>query len=253
MAPNFQALSDAPIIELDTIDSTNNYAMRIIDADTAQPGLTIVAKEQTSGKGQRGRTWTDTPRQSVLMSIIVVPKAGLDKQFVFNASVAAAIAESLQDIDEQWDVRIKWPNDIIVNDKKTGGILIENVLRGSQWLYSIIGLGVNVLQESFPDNLPNAGSLKTASGKAYKVVDIQNILRNSILKEVMHIPMEMQVMERYNTMLYRINQDQAFADDANEWLATVLGANADGRLEVQTTDGRIEHYVHGAVQWLWAK
>jgi len=54
-------LSEAPIIELDSIDSTNNYAMQLIDADTAQPGLTITALQQTHGKGQRGRTWNDTP------------------------------------------------------------------------------------------------------------------------------------------------------------------------------------------------
>ena len=62
-------LSDLPIIELDSIDSTNNYAMQLIDANKAQQGMTIVAQSQSAGKGQRGRLWIDEPGQSLLMSI----------------------------------------------------------------------------------------------------------------------------------------------------------------------------------------
>ena len=121
------ALSEYPIIELDSIDSTNNYAMQLIDANKAQHGLTIVAQKQLAGKGQRGNTWADTPGESLLMSIIAMPDRAIHEQFVFSASVAVAIAKVLQKLNNNWQVNVKWPNDIIVNDKKAGGILIENV------------------------------------------------------------------------------------------------------------------------------
>src|SRR5689334_16225981 len=91
LAVNSQPISDAPIIELDTIDSTNNYAMRLIDADTAQSGLTIVAGQQTMGKGQRGRQWLDKPGENLLMSIIIAPAYSLEEQFIFNMAVTSAI------------------------------------------------------------------------------------------------------------------------------------------------------------------
>jgi len=116
--------------------------MRLIDADTAQPGLTIVSDMQTAGKGQRGRIWVDTPNESLLMSIVVQLPYDVEHQFAFNVTVSLAIADYLQDLKENWDVRIKWPNDIIINDKKAGGMLIENVIRGSQWAYAVVGLGV---------------------------------------------------------------------------------------------------------------
>src|SRR6478672_5010264 len=107
-------LVDAPIIELDNIDSTNNYAMRLIDADKAQPGLTIVARRQESGKGQRGKIWVDSHGESVLMSIIVKPGMEIKDQFLFSISIALAVAHSLKYLNNDWDLKIKWPNDIII-------------------------------------------------------------------------------------------------------------------------------------------
>src|SRR5690606_29724577 len=122
----------------------------LIDADTAQAGLTIVTDVQTNGKGQRGRKWLDAPGESLLMSLVVVPEYEIEHQFSFNMAISLAIADYLQHIYENWDIRIKWPNDIIINDKKAGGILIENVIRGNKWAYSVVGIGINILQYTMP-------------------------------------------------------------------------------------------------------
>ena len=97
-------LSYLPIIELDTVDSTNNYAMQLIDANKAQQGMTIVTQSQSAGKGQRGKVWLDAPGQSLLMSIIILPNAEISAQFVFNASVAVAIADVLEKMHQQWQI-----------------------------------------------------------------------------------------------------------------------------------------------------
>lgn len=245
------ALSDAPIIELDTIDSTNNYAMQLIDADTAQHGLTITTLQQTKGKGQRGRQWSDVPGQSLLMTIVCVPDRAIDAQFAFNAAIAVAVAEVLQDLNENWHVSIKWPNDIIINDKKAGGILIENILRGSEWSYAVIGLGLNILQDHFPDSLPFATSLKIASGKEFKPTEIRDKIRENILRYVDSKKSTADIMRLYNQSLYRKGDAQKFTDGSTDWPAIIQGTMADGTLQVRTADGDIVHYTHGVVAWKW--
>ncbi|MDR3680086.1 MAG: biotin--[acetyl-CoA-carboxylase] ligase [Flavipsychrobacter sp.] len=251
MSLNFTALSEAPIIELDSIDSTNNYAMQLIDADTAQPGLTITALQQTHGKGQRGRTWNDTPGSSLLMSIITTHPLLLNHQFQLIMATAVAVAVTLQDLYEQWDVRIKWPNDIIVNDKKAGGILIENVIRGNNWLYSIIGLGLNVKQESFPIELPHATSLKIASGIDFDLKTLRDKLRLEILEQTAKCAVNQDLLKQYNGLLYRKGNVQGFADAKESWEAIIIAAAQDGTLHVQLPNGSIVPYTHGMVTWTW--
>ena len=244
-------LSDSPIIELDSIDSTNNYAMQLIDANKAQQGMTIVAQSQYAGKGQRGKVWVDAPGQSLLMSVIVVPGRLIQEQFVFNASVAVAIAHVLQNLSEEWQIHVKWPNDIIINDKKAGGILIENVLRGSKWANSVIGLGLNVKQQQFPEDLPFATSLKIAAGIDFNMTQLRDALRESIILCTTCPPPAEKIMARYNELLYKRGQLQSFSSTEGSWDATLLKVHTDGTLEVQLTYGTTTHYHHGQVAWEW--
>lgn len=253
LAVNLQAISDAPIIELDTIDSTNNYAMRLIDADTAQPGLTITAGQQTNGKGQRGRQWLDKPGENLLMSIIIPPAYSLEEQFIFNMAATVAISDTLQSLNELWDVRIKWPNDIIVNDKKAGGILIENVLRGNNWLYSIVGFGLNVLQDSFQPELPYATSLKKESGKSYQINILRDMFRLAILKNTVTKHASDEILKNYNDQLFRKGCLQRFEDNAREWQGVITGVNSNGQLMVIPDDGNLAYYTHGSIAWVWDK
>lgn len=245
------AYNNPPIIELDSIDSTNNYAMGLIDADKAQHGLTITTMQQTAGKGQRGRQWVDTPGESLLMSIIVVPTCTIDEQFAFNASVAVAVAEVLEEIYKKWQIRIKWPNDIIINDKKTGGILIENIIRGSSWSYSVIGLGLNILQLQFDDNLPYATSLKVASSIDFDIKALRNKIRDKILDYTSGQIKPATLLQRYNELLYQKGNTQKFTDGAHEWQAIIKSATEEGTLHVQLADGSISHYKHGMFNWVW--
>jgi len=227
--------------------------MRLIDADTALPGLTIVTREQTAGRGQRGRKWADNPGESLLMSIVVRPKQTADRQFPFSAIVATSIVEVLQNFYENWDVRIKWPNDIIINDKKAGGILIENVLRGSLWAYAIIGFGLNINQRTLGDELPYATSLAREAGKAFDIEEMRNAIREKILLNVYSEASETSVMELYNEYLYRRNSLQSFMAGDNEWMAEVCEVGGDGQLRVRLEDGSYTAYTHGTVNWNWGK
>src|SRR5690606_18341153 len=121
----------------------------------------IVAEQQHSGKGQRGRHWQDEAGASLLMSLIIAPQKPVNQQFIFSAAVAIAVAQVVSELLPNQQIAIKWPNDLIINDKKAGGILIENILRGSTWSYAVAGIGLNVNQTLLPQ-LPNATSLRLA-------------------------------------------------------------------------------------------
>lgn len=244
-------MPDAHIIELDLTDSTNNYAMQLIDGNKAHPGLTIVANQQTAGKGQRGRTWVDTPGQSLLMSMIIAPKHSLAEQSLFNMAVATAIVTELQQLNDNWTVQVKWPNDIIINDKKAGGILIENVLRGSSWSYAVVGLGLNILQPAFPEDLPHATSLKIASGLEYDKRTILTALREAIFYATSFPKDATTLLRDYNNLLFRRGQQQVLTEDGLPVTTTILHANADGTLSVQLENGSIRNYVHGQAVWAY--
>ncbi|RYG40769.1 MAG: biotin--[acetyl-CoA-carboxylase] ligase, partial [Chitinophagaceae bacterium] len=117
-----------PFLELDTVDSTNNYALTQLHAGLAQHGTTFFAHEQTAGKGQRGKTWLAEKNTAVIMSIVIDPfPLGLARQFQLSACIAVSAAEVFGTYAGE-GTRIKWPNDLYWGDRKAGGILIENVI-----------------------------------------------------------------------------------------------------------------------------
>ncbi len=225
--------------------------MRLVDADTAQEGLTIVAASQTQGKGQRGHTWADNPGESLLMSLIIRPQHSLERQFMFSATVAVAIANVLQKLDERCDVQIKWPNDIIINDKKAGGILIENIIRGSSWTYAVVGLGLNVNQPLLPAELPYATSLHQATGRRFDMDELLSQLRQEIITLTAHPQADEDILAQYNDSLFRKGSFQAFGKDGDRWKAEILSVTPDGKLQVRLEDGTGIGYVHGSVEWIW--
>ncbi len=247
---NVNEIVEAPIIRFLEIDSTNNHAARMIDADTAQAGLTVVAGEQTAGKGQRGNVWKDEPGRSLLMSVVICPNVNADAQFSFNAAVAVAVAQTLQNIDTQIEVKIKWPNDIIINDKKAAGILIENTFRGSTWSHSVIGLGLNVLQPYFPPELPNATSLFLATGKTFDIEKLMLQIRTQIIFNTNNNHLHT-FLEEYNRLLFKKGVEQLFIKEEKEFSALILGVNNNGQLVVRVDDNTEEFYTHGVVVWKW--
>jgi BirA family biotin operon repressor/biotin-[acetyl-CoA-carboxylase] ligase len=162
-------LLGAPLIELSTIDSTNIYAMAQIKEGLAKSGSCYTADFQTNGKGQHGRVWESNKGQNLLCSYILELNT-LDAlknwtpadQIGFSAAIAlgaraffAAFAGS--------ETKIKKPNDIYFSDRKAGGILIENLVRGQEWTWTVIGIGMNINQTEFSPEALNSVSLNPIS------------------------------------------------------------------------------------------
>ncbi|RYG06419.1 MAG: biotin--[acetyl-CoA-carboxylase] ligase, partial [Chitinophagaceae bacterium] len=150
---------------LDSVDSTNNYAMANVHAGMATHGMAWFANEQTNGKGQRGKSWEAASGKNIILSIAIKPPVVLQQQpFLLSCLVATACAEFMQSHCAQ-HIAVKWPNDLFWRDRKAGGILIENKLSGDDWKWAIIGIGINVNQTEFETARNQPVSLQEIAGR----------------------------------------------------------------------------------------
>jgi BirA family biotin operon repressor/biotin-[acetyl-CoA-carboxylase] ligase len=159
---------------LHEVESTNTYAMNLLRNVNPIEGTVIHTDHQTKGKGQRGAVWASKMGQNVTMSVILKPTFLIQNRSFYLSKIAAlALYDVLTDIDAkgQYDIKIKWPNDILINQKKIAGILIENNLSDKSFQYSVIGIGFNVNQTEF-DGLLNATSLSFAFGKNFERLSV---------------------------------------------------------------------------------
>lgn len=232
---------------LDCVDSSNNYAMGQVHAGLAKHGQAWFAKEQTGGKGQRGKTWETGKNENIALSIAVVP-AGLETVHQFRLSVAVSLAS----FDLFYKIAgegtsIKWPNDIYWRDRKAGGILIENVLQGNSWKFAVIGIGINVNQETFNAELNNATSLKTITGNEYDPIELAEELYRNVMQRINSIhDSDFEVMlKEYNRRLYMLGQEVKLKKGDIITEEKISGVSQTGKLQTTNTE-----YNFGEVEWL---
>ena len=138
-----------PFTELSTVDSTNIYAMEQIQANLAVHGAAFFAREQTAGKGQRGKHWEAVPGENILLSVVLNTQfLVITQQFHLSVMVALACYDFLE-LYITDELSIKWPNDLYWRDRKTAGILIETSLSGNKWPWAVAGI-IGCLQFSRP-------------------------------------------------------------------------------------------------------
>lgn len=236
------------IIELSEIDSTNNYAMRLINEGMAEHGVCIRADYQTEGKGQLGNIWQAQESKNLLISVVLDTKGfAIEKQFYLNAATCLAIAEMLMNQYRLKDVHIKWPNDIYAGNKKIAGILIENQIRGTQWTHAIVGVGLNINQLKFED-LNRATSIQLETGKTEK---IQLVLKN-LLKELQKtfrqmINKEAELFTNYNENLMAMGKSILYRKNFETHQGTLLSVKENGCVEIET-NGKKREYKHKEIE-----
>jgi len=236
-------------IILPVIDSTNNYAMRQIQAGLATHGATWFALEQTSGKGQRGKSWLTTPNQNIMLSAVVTPGLLPSHQFWLSATVALACYDFYKKYAGD-ETRIKWPNDVYWRDRKAGGILIENVFRGAEWLYAVVGIGINVNQVAFDPALPNPVSLKQITGKDFDPAEMGRELCQALENRYQALQAGGidTIMQQYQQVLYKLNQPVTLKKGTILFETTIRGVGDNGRL--LTKDVMEREFDFGEVEFI---
>lgn len=232
------------IIKLNAIDSTNSFLRQLSTKDLVEDFTVVVAKHQTKGRGQMGTKWSSQESKNLTVSVFKnISYIKLENYFFISMVVSLALYKALS-VFQIKKLRIKWPNDILSEDKKLAGILIETVIKQQQMQAAIIGIGLNVNQTKF-GNLPNASSLRLISGKVFSLDEVlQELLKQMELYfklleqgELDHLKLQ------YETYLFRRGKPSTFKNASDDMFAgIILGVSDSGNLKVQIEDGIVKEY-----------
>ncbi|MEA3450599.1 MAG: biotin--[acetyl-CoA-carboxylase] ligase, partial [Bacteroidota bacterium] len=169
-------VNDFSVTFFDELDSTNNFAKDFLDKNEKKKhcNKVIVAENQTEGRGAFENKWTSEKELNLTFSIIICPNISAKDQFYISKITSLVLIKYFK--NNAIEAKIKWPNDILIKNKKIAGILIENSIIGNSLSNSIVGIGININQIHFPPEL-NAISLKTILKKVFsKTIELKNIL-----------------------------------------------------------------------------
>ena len=237
------------VMYYDETDSTNNRAKE--EGDNKAPnGTLFVADMQVAGKGRRGRVWQSPAGSSIYMTILLYPQLSPLKAPQLTLVMAIAVAEGIKTVTGL-DTKIKWPNDIIVNGRKICGILTEMSTEIDYINHVVIGVGINVNQDEFPEDIQRtASSLKIELGHRVKRSELIAAIMKSFEKNY-EIFMETKdlsgLQELYNSMLVNLDRDVKVLEPGNEYEAHALGINKTGELIVRTPKGEEKEIYAGEV------
>jgi BirA family biotin operon repressor/biotin-[acetyl-CoA-carboxylase] ligase len=239
-----------PFIEISSVDSTNNYAMQQVQKGIAQHGVAYFAHNQHSGKGQRGKQWHAAPGENIILSVVLdTSYLQVSKQFGLSMAIAMA-AHDLFSSCALNNTSIKWPNDLYWCDRKAGGILIENIIRGKDWQWSIAGIGININQIIFESSVLNAVSLKQITGKIHHPVQLAKELCRHLdqrYNQLIHQGTK-HLLPEYNSVLYKRNELVKLKKTNVLFEATIKEVNEYGQLIVEAGTKKV--YTVGDIEWI---
>ena len=231
--------------------------MRQVHAGLAQHGFAVFAHAQTAGKGQRNKQWLAQPGRNIMMSVVIAPErvGGGTPAFIFSMAMAVAahglLKKTCPEFDEGFtpDVKIKWPNDLFIGDRKAGGILIENSLSGDTWKMAVAGFGININQIDFGELNGKATALTQHTGKTYEVITVAKALCieiDGVLKKLERAPQE--IFETYQQQLYKRGEWVKLKQGSRVFEAQIKSVNAAGQLVTQHAVE--ETFNVGSIEWL---
>ena len=223
------------ILELDIVDSTNSYAIDMIKQVNIAEGSIIFTYNQTKGRGQMGNVWQSESGKNLTFSLVLHPHfLSIDKQFYLSKITSLAVLEMLTHFlnTSLYDIKIKWPNDILVNEEKIAGILIENILRGNFLQSSVIGVGVNINQRGFQELAKKATSLAVLLEKELVIKEALSLFCSHF--EAYYLMLKQAHFEKitqlYLGSLYRFNERAKFTAKEESFQAILTHVEESGLL-----------------------
>jgi len=238
-------------IILTKVDSSNNYAIKLINSGKAVHGTVVLALCQENGRGRGGNVWESAFGMNLLASIIIFPGfLTADKQFYLSKITSLALVDLLS--KETGGITIKWPNDIYVGEEKIGGILIENMIRGNYIESSVTGIGLNLNQTDFSPALPNPVSLKLITEKDYRIESVMDSLRKKFFfwYDKLHAGKLKEIDARYYGRLFRRNIWSLFKKGDEIIEGRISGIGKYGQLIIEKRSGGISEYMFNEIEFV---
>lgn len=202
---------------------------------------------QTKGRGQYGNTWSSTAEKNLAYTLAVKAEHFTVSDFMFNYYTAIAIRDFLANLTD-CDVKIKWPNDMILKNKKIVGILIEKK-KINQNNYFLIGAGFNILQEKF--EISNAGSLLTQTGRNFNLNDFTLQLHDFLTEKLKNIPSEEEILKLFNTNLFRKDEISVFEIEKTRQNGIIKKADENGELWIDLENDGLQSFYHKEIKLLY--
>ena len=231
------------IIKLDAIDSTNDYLKVLAKKQLLENFTVVTADYQTNGKGQMGAKWLSEAGKNLTMSVLLKDVL-INNSTIFNLNVAVALSViTVLDSMNIFKVSIKWPNDIMADTKKVGGILIENSLKSDGTITSVIGIGLNVNQTDF-SQLTNASSLVLETQQEHNRED----LMQKILVQLQHFAgivttQPDYLWQLYHERLFKKGIPMAFeTTNGKQFMGIIQNISNDGKLQLLHEDDSTQSY-----------
>jgi BirA family biotin operon repressor/biotin-[acetyl-CoA-carboxylase] ligase len=241
------------IIRLKQVASTNSY-LRELATEQMIPSFTVViAEHQFAGKGQGCNTWVSNSGENLTCSLYYdATTIGFENIFVLNKCIALNVRTLINEIVPDRKVFIKWPNDILVDDRKIAGILIENSLMNSQ-LKSVIGVGININQTEFQKMNVGAVSLKQLTNKIFNTEDVLMRFLELLYDELQIIhksSSQNRIAQRYNEFLYRLNETRSYYLHDKKIRGAIIGVDVVGNVMFKPEfSSEILHLEHGYLRF----
>lgn len=241
------------VIKLNAISSTQTYLKDLIAKQIVENFTVVTAESQTMGRGQMGSQWNSESGKNLTMSILIKDLLlDIEQIYSLNVAVAISVITALQTLKIP-QLAVKWPNDIMSANYKIGGILIENSIKSSGEIHSIVGIGINVNQTQF-HNLPKASSLINVAGNSFDkdqlMVSIVNNLRSNYFALVNKNTTA--IWEKYRELLFKRFIPMPFSyNDGFKFMGIIQGVTSEGKLEVLLEDDTVKCFTVKEITMLY--
>lgn len=236
------------IIYLPVTDSTNTQAKKMGE-EGAEHGTLVVTQCQTAGRGRRGRSW-ESPEGNVYFTFLLRPEVEISRASMITLVAALAVAKAVDDVTGL-DSKIKWPNDVVANGKKLCGILTESSSDLEYINYAVVGIGINVNQTAFPEEIAEtASSLLLETGHTVNRGQLLGVFLNRFEQyyETFIQTEDMSgLRDVYNEKLVNCGREVKIIEKDRERVLKALGIDNDGGLVVENSEGERESIISGEV------
>ena len=231
---------DAHLHHFYKIGSTNTAAM-FAAAEGAPEGSVFLAEEQLAGRGRGANSWQSPRSTGIYCSIVLRPALPPSEVLVLSLAAGLAVRAAIEQVDSRVTADLKWPNDVLIGGKKVCGILAEMNAEATRVRYIVVGVGINVNQASFPEDLP-ATSLRLATGTEWSRVELVAALLKSLNREYRQL---LQDSDARESILRRFAENSSWVlgkavrieENGSAFEGTTQGLDPRGFLQVQTAKG----------------
>lgn len=234
---------------LPEVGSTNTALKELAAQQNIPEGFCLLTNYQTSGRGQYGKQWDSAPGENLLMSLYLKPNF-LSASESYRLTMSVCLA--LYDLGQQFDLQtqIKWPNDWFIEQRKLAGVLAESSLKGSKLETCIIGIGMNVNQNTFPH--PSASSLKRELNRPMEVLQVFEALAHKLDDRYRQLRFGQahRQLEEFNQLLYGKTDFVPVERQGERSQLRCLEVDASGALKVLWENGKVELLKHQEIRFL---